>query len=116
MSNLITCPQCGHQFSLSDVQKHELEEMRKSMQTEVEADMKKKAFAWAQDEVKKAKLEAEEANKKQALELENLRKRDELARQKELEFLKQAQEFESMKKNQALELERARLEERRKLE
>ena len=64
-SNLITCPNCNHQFSLSDVQKHELEEMRTKMQAEVEADMKKKAFGWAQEEIKKAKLEAEEASKKQ---------------------------------------------------
>lgn len=114
--NLITCPNCGHQFSLSDVQKHEMEEMREKMKTEVEADMKKRAFAWAQEEVKKAKEEAEEASKKQSIELENLRKRDEEARRKEMEFLKQAQEFESMKKNQELELEKAKMEERKKVE
>lgn len=58
--NLITCPHCGHQFSLSDVQKHELEEMREKMKLEVEADMKKRAFAWAQEEVKKAEMKAKE--------------------------------------------------------
>ena len=114
--NLITCPNCNHQFSLSDVQKHELEEMRTKMQAEVEADMKKKAFGWAQEEIKKAKLEAEEASKKQWVELESLRKRDEESRRKEMEFLKQSQEFENMKRNQALELERAKIEERKKVE
>lgn len=114
--NLITCPHCGHQFSLSDVQKHEMEEMRAKMQAEVEADMKKRAFAWAQEEVKKAKEEAEETSKKQSIELESLRKRDEEARLKEMEFLKQSQEFESMKRNQALELEKAKMEERKKVE
>lgn len=114
--NLITCPNCNHQFSLSDVQKHELEEMRTKMQAEVEADMKKKAFGWAQEEIKKAKLEAEEASKKQAVELESLRKRDEESRRKEMEFLKQSQEFENMKRNQALELEKAKMEERKKVE
>lgn len=114
--NLITCPNCGHSFSLSDVQKHELEEMRTKMQAEVEADMKKKAFGWAQEEIKKAKLEAEEASKKQSIELESLRKRDEEARRKEMEFLKQSQEFENMKRNQALELEKAKMEERKKVE
>lgn len=115
-TNLITCPHCGHQFSLSDVQKHELEEMREKMKAEVEADMKKRAFAWAQEEVKKAETKAKEEFQKQTLELESLRKRDEEARRKELEFLKQAQEFENMKKNQALELEKAKMEERKKVE
>lgn len=114
--NLITCPNCGHAFSLSDVQKHELEEMREKMKLEVEADMKKKAFGWAQEEIKKAKLEADEANRKQSVELESLRKRDEESRRKEMEFLKQSQEFENMKRNQALELERAKMEERKKVE
>jgi hypothetical protein len=114
--NLITCPQCGHQFSLSDVQKHELEEMREKMKVEVEADMKKRAFAWAQEEVKKAEQKAKEENQKQVIELESLRKRDEEARKKETEFLRQSQEFENMKKNQAFELEKAKMEERKKVE
>ena len=59
-ANLITCPNCNHQFSLSDVQKHELEEMRTQMRAEVETDMKKRAFAWAQEEVKKAEEKAKE--------------------------------------------------------
>ncbi len=120
MSNLITCPSCGHQFSLSDVQKHELEEMKqqlqKQLQIEIEADMKKRAFAWAQEEVKRAKQDAEEANKKQSIELESLRKRDEEARKKEEQFLRQQNEFEMLKKNLELEKDRARIEERKKLE
>ncbi len=120
MSNLITCPSCGHQFSLSDVQKHELEEMKqqlqKQLQIEIEADMKKRAFAWAQEEVKRAKQDAEEANKKQLIELESLRKRDEEARKKEEQFFRQQNEFEMLKKNLELEKDRARIEERKKLE
>ncbi len=118
--NLITCPNCGHQFSLSDVQKHELEEMKqqlqKQLQIEIEADMKKRAFAWAQEEVKRAKQDAEEANKKQSIELESLRKRDEEARKKEEQFFRQQNEFEMLKKNLELEKDRARIEERKKLE
>ena len=114
--NLITCPNCGHQFSLSDVQKHEMEEMREKMKTEVEADMKKRAFAWAQEEVKKAEAKAREDAQKQAVELEDLRKKRDEAQKKEMEFLKQAQEFENMKRNQALELEKAKMEERKKVE
>ncbi len=87
--NLITCPSCGHNFSLSDVQKHELEEMREKMKLELEADVKKKAFAWAQDEIKKEKEKALEEGQKQMIELEALRKRDEEARKKEREFLQQ---------------------------
>lgn len=92
MSNLITCPNCNHQFSLSDVQKHELEHMREQMKAEVEADMKKRAFAWAQEEVKKSKIEVEETYKKQSIELDSLRKRDEESRKKETEFFKQQNE------------------------
>lgn len=114
--NLITCPNCGHQFSLSDVQKHELEEMREKMKSEVEADMKKRAFAWAQEEIKKEKDRAEEENKKQSIELENLRKRDEEARKKEEAFLRQQNEFEMLKKNIEIEKDKARIEERKKLE
>lgn len=114
--NLITCPNCGHKFSISDVQKHELEEMREKMRTEVEADMKKRAFAWAQEEIKKEKDRAEEENKKQTIELENLRKRDEEARKKEEAFLRQQNEFEMLKKNIEIEKDKARIEERKKLE
>ena len=116
MSNTITCPNCGHQFSLSDVQKHELDHMREQMKIEVEADMKKRAFAWAQEEVKKAKVEAEEAGKKQTIELENLRKRDEEWRKKEEAFLRQQNEFEMLKKNLEIEKDKARIDERKKLE
>lgn len=116
LQNLITCPKCGHNFSLSDVQKHELEEMREKMKIELESEVKKKAHLWAKDEIKKAEQKAMEENKRQALELEMLRKRDDEARKKELEFLKQGQEFENLKRNQEIELEKARIEERKKLE
>lgn len=115
-TNLITCPNCGHQFSLSDVQKHELDEMRTQMKAEVEADMKKRAFAWAQEEIKKEKERAEEESKKQSIELESLRKRDEEARKKEEAFLRQQNEFEMLKKNIEIEKDKARIEERKKLE
>ncbi len=114
--NLITCPHCGHSFSLSDVQKHEMEEMREKMKSEVEADMKKRAFAWAQEEVKKAKQEAEELAKKQTIELEALKKFENEARAKELTFLKEKQEMEMKQKNLELEKERAIMEARKTLE
>lgn len=119
-SNTITCPNCGHQFSLSDVQKHELEEMKielqKKLQVEIEADMKKRAFSWAQDEVKKAKQEAEESARKQTIELESLRKRDEEARAKELEFLKEKQVFEMRAKDMELEKQKAIVEAKKLME
>ena len=120
MSNLITCPNCNHQFSLSDVQKHELEhmkaEMQKKLEVEIEADMKKRAFAWAQEEVKKAKLDAEEQAKKQAIELESLRKRDEESRNKEMQFLKEKQIMEMRAKDMELEKEKAIIEAKRAME
>lgn len=119
-SNTITCPNCGHQFSLSDVQKHELEEMKielqKKLQIEIEADMKKRAFSWAQDEVKKAKQDAEESARKQTVELESLRKRDEEARVKELQFLREKQEMEMKQKNMELEKQQAIIEARKSME
>lgn len=118
--NLITCPNCSFQFSLSDVQKHELDhirrELEKKLQIEIEADMKKRAFSWAQEEVKKTKLEAEAVNKRQTIELETLRKRDEEARMKETDFLRQQNEFEMLKKNIEIEKDKARIDERKKLE
>ena len=127
MSNQITCPNCGHHFSLSEIQKHELEEMRTKIQKETEEETKKKAFAWANAEIEKQRKEAEneakkireemeEKNKKQILELENLRKRDEEARKKEEQFLRQQTEFENLQKNLEIEKEKAKLEERKRLE
>ena len=127
MSNQITCPNCGHHFSLSEIQKHELEEMRAKIQKETEEETKKKAFVWANAEIEKQRKEAEneakkireemeEKNKKQILELENLRKRDEEARKKEEQFLRQQTEFENLRKNLEIEKEKAKLEERKRLE
>ncbi len=90
--------------------------MREKMKTEVEADMKKKAFGWAQEEIKKAKLEAEEVGKRQTIELDSLRKRDEESRKEKEQFLRQQNEFEMLKKNLEIEKEHARIEERKKLE
>jgi len=120
MSNLITCPHCHRDFSLDDAQKHELEAMKKELeiklQAEIKADSDKRALAWAQEQIAKAKTESEEAARKQAIELESLRKRDDEARKKEEQFLRQQNEFEMLKKNLELEKDRARIEERKKLE
>ena len=120
MSTQITCPHCHQIFSLDEAQKHEIESMRAEMQqklqADIEADMKKKAFGWAQEEIKKAKLEAEQKSQKDSIELDSLRKRDEESRKKEMDFLRQSQEFEQVKKNQAFEIEKAKIEERKKLE
>lgn len=126
-SNNITCPNCGHTFSLSDVQKHELQHMREQMKGEIEADMKKRAFAYAQEEIRKAKQEAEELakkaerdalekNQKQVIELEALRKRDEESRLKETAFLREKQEMEMKQKNLEIEKEKAIIEARKEME
>jgi hypothetical protein len=90
--------------------------MREKLQKELKVDADKRALAWAQEQIEKAKKEEQEKSQKQSIELESLRKRDEESRRKEMEFLKQSQEFENMKKNQSLELERAKMEERKKVE
>jgi hypothetical protein len=120
MSNLINCPHCHRDFSLDDAQEHQLEamkiELEKKLQTEIKADSDKRALQWAQEQIAKAKLESEENARKQSIELESLKKFEAEARKKELDFLRQSQEFENMKKNQELNLERARMDERKKLE
>lgn len=127
MSNLITCPNCNHQFSLSDVQKHELEHMREELQQKLQKEMQKdfderaknyaqKVKSEAEEQAKKIAREAEEKAQKDHIELESLRKRDEESRKKEMDFLRQTQEFENIKKNQSLEIEKAKMEERKKLE
>jgi hypothetical protein len=78
--------------------------------------MKKKAYTYAQEEIKKAKIEADEKSTKDNMELENLRMRDAAARTREIEYLKQSQEIENIRKNQMLELEKAKIEERKKVE
>ncbi len=120
MSNLIVCPNCQHSFSLDEVQEHRRKEMEveleKKLQSELKADADKRALAWAQEQIAKARLDADEASKKQSIELDSLRKRDEEARRKEIEFLRQSQEYDDMKRNQEVTLERAKMEERKKVE
>lgn len=114
--NTITCPACWHVFSLSDVQKHELDHMRAEMEKKIEAEVKQKAHEWAKSEVEKARKEEQEKSQKDKIELEDLRKRDEEARKKEIDYLKKSQELDQIKKNQELEIEKAKMEERKKVE
>ena len=112
----ITCPKCGHNFSLTDAHKHEIEEMKvemsKSLKVEMQKDFDERAKAYAL----KVKAEAEKEAKKKKVELENLRKRDEEARKKELEFLREKQAFESKQKDMEVDKERALIAERKRLE
>lgn len=114
--NLITCPSCQHQFTFADLEKHELVQMREKLQSELKADAEKRALVWANDQIKKAEVVAQELQKKQNIELESLRKRDEEARKKEADFLKQQNEFEMLRKNLEIEKDKARIEERKKME
>ena len=114
--NLITCPHCGHQFSLSDVQKHELDEMREKISKELKVDADKRALSWANEQIAKVRLENEEKRNKQSIELESLRKRDEEARRKEIEFLKKEQTLEMRAKDMELEKEKAIIEAKKSME
>lgn len=127
----ITCPKCGHNFSLTDAHKHEIEDIVKLREKEIfekftrdqekkEEEIKREMWMKAQlasqkqlDE--KVKMLDEEAKKKE-VELDNLRKRDEEARKKELEFLREKQAFESKQKDMELDKERALIAERKRLE
>lgn len=138
MSQSIICPSCGHTFDLGDIHKHELEMMKHQLERETQEKMQKdfderaKAYAHkvrleAEEQAKKARLEAEElaqkkerdleeSTRKQSIELESLRKRDEEARIKEIEYLRERQEMEMRAKNMAIEKEQAILEARKALE
>ncbi len=114
--NLITCPKCGHQFSLTELDKHALEEMREKLQTTLKTEMQKDFDERAKNYAAKLKIETEENTRKQTIELESLRKRDEEWRKKEEAFLRQQNDFEMLKKNIEIEKDKARIEERKKLE
>jgi hypothetical protein len=127
----ITCPKCGHNFSLTDAHKHEIEDIVKLREKEIlekftreqekkEEEIKREMWMKAQlasqkqlDE--KVKLLDEESKKKE-IELENLRKRDEEARKKELEFLREKQILEQKQKDLEIDKERALIAERKKIE
>ncbi len=116
MSNNITCPNCGHQFSLSDVQKHELEHMRSEMQATIQAEMQKDFDERARSYAVKVKAEAEEQAKKQAIELDSYKKRDEESRAKEMQYLKEKQVMEMRAKDMEIEKERAIIEAKKLME
>ncbi|MDD2745680.1 MAG: DUF2130 domain-containing protein [Candidatus Gracilibacteria bacterium] len=120
MSNTLKCPHCGNTIDLTQVEEHQIEERLKereeALKASLKADADRRALSWAQDEVKKAKLEAIEQSKIQNVELESLRKRDEEARAKELEFLRERQQMENRQKNLEIEKERAIIDARKKME
>ena len=120
MSNTLKCPHCGNTIDLTQVEEHQIEERLKereeALKASLKADADRRALSWAQDEVKKAKLEAIEQAKVQNVELESLRKRDEEARAKELEFLRERQQMENRQKNLEIEKERAIIDARKKME
>ncbi len=116
MSNNITCPNCGHQFSLSDVQRHELEHMRGEMQETIKAEMQKDFDERARSYAVKVKGEAEEQAKKQAIELDSYKKRDEESRAKEMQYLREKQVMEMRAKDMEIEKERAIIEAKKLME
>lgn len=91
-------------------------ELEKKLHVELKADADKRAHEWAKSEVDKALKEEQEKSQADKVELESLRKRDEEARKKEMDYLKQSQELDQIKKNQEIEIEKAKMEERKKVE
>lgn len=112
----ITCPNCSHQFTLDQAQKHELEEMRTKLEIEVEAEMKKKAFSWAQAEIEKTARDAEERAKLQAEALEEIKRKNEQEKKELLEKARQEAAEASQKERIELENLRKRDEEARRKE
>lgn len=112
----ITCPQCGYKFSLTDAHKHELEDILKQKEKELEEDIKKKAFSWAQKELEGKTQEYEQEKKKNNIELEFLKKKNDESREKELQFLQEKQVLEQKQKDLEIEKERAIIMERKKVE
>lgn len=112
----IKCPHCGKEFSLSDVQKHELEDMRDKMSKELEAGMKKDFDERARVYAEKVKLEADQINKKQSIELDELRRLREDSQKKELLDLAEKQKLERQVKDFAFEKEKAVLEAKKQAE
>lgn len=124
----ISCPHCGKNFSLSDIQNHEMNAWRKQFEAEKEAEKsewqkkleaeksewRKKAKEFAEQEVKKAKEDAKNEMKGLQMEVENLRKRDEENAKKELEFLKKQQEWENKQRDAEIEKQKLIAETERK--
>lgn len=120
MSNTLNCPHCGGTIDLSQVEEHQIAERLKAREIELEAKLKasadQRALDWAKKQIEQAKSEAAEQSKIQSVELESLRKRDEEARRKELEFLREKQEMENRQKNLEIEKEKAIIEARKVME
>ncbi|PID70331.1 hypothetical protein CSB37_03015 [bacterium DOLZORAL124_38_8] len=124
---LITCPNCHHQFSASDeLQKHLSEEFEKKMKAQADAHQKQLE---AEKEVMRKKAQeyaekkAQEALKKNAVEIEDMKnqlkeaeKKQAEANQRELEFLKKERALKEKEKNVELELEKKLQAEKKRLE
>jgi hypothetical protein len=120
MSNTIICPHCHKSIDLGDIAKHELEGEFAKREATMQEELKKR-----EEEIKKemwgkavaaAKAQSEEENKKREVELESLRKRDDESRKKEMDFLRERQQFEDTIKNAKFENEKALFEARKLLE
>ena len=120
MSTTITCPHCGHVFSLDELQEHTFSEKQKELEAAMHLELTKKEESIKRDMWIKAQAAAEkkslDENKEKFIELEMLRKQKEESDKKEADFYKQKLELEQLQKNLELEKDKARLEERKRLE
>lgn len=106
MSNTITCPACGHTFSLSDVAKHEMDEMRVEMQKKIHAEMQKDFDDRAKNYAAKLKLESEEALRKATLESEEMKRK--MSRDLEEALVRAKRDSDEANQKQVMELENLR--------
>ena len=124
MSNTLKCPHGEKTIDLSQLEELQIaerlkareEELEVKLRAEAKADAEKRALDWAKKQIEMAKNESLELTKIQNVELESLRKRDDEARKKELDFLRERQEMENRQKNLEIEKERAIIDARKKME
>lgn len=114
--NTFSCPHCGGSIDLGQIEEHQIEERLKSREVELEKEIKLRAKDYYERQAQEEKKRVEEEQKRAAVELEMLKKRDEEARKRELDFMREKAALENKQKDLELEKERAIIEARKVME
>ncbi|MFZ4462162.1 MAG: DUF2130 domain-containing protein [Patescibacteria group bacterium] len=114
--NTFSCPHCGGSIDLGQIEEHQIEERLKSREVELEKEIKLRAKDYYERQAQEEKKRVEEEQKRAAVELEMLKKRDEDARKRELDFMREKAALENKQKDLELEKERAIIEARKVME
>ncbi len=114
--NTFTCPHCGGAIDLGQIEEHQIAERLKEREAQLEKDISLRAKNYYEKQATDERKKMEEDQKKSAIELEMLKKRDEEARKRELDFMREKALLESKQKDLELEKERAIIEARKVME